>query len=529
MSRDISSSEGYMILIELLRSAGIFYRAVGDENIEIESISSDSRSAGEKSLFVCIRGRSYDGHSFVREAVARGAVAILAEDELPSLPSGVTAIYTPDSAAALARLWDAWYCHPARGMKLVAVTGTNGKTTTTFMLDAVFSSSMRKTGIIGTVFCRTPKRQLEVPKGMTTPNPDVLYRVLAQMREDGAEYVFIEASSHALVLGRLEPLTFEAAVFTNLTPEHLDFHGNIENYFLAKASLLGKCKTAFINLDDSFAHRYRAYARATGCGARLLWYSSSGKREADYRAENVRLCASNGIAYTLIAKNLLCEIRSPLSGRFNVDNTLAAASVALASGIGARDIASTLCAFGGAPGRLKKIKTASGFEASVYVDYAHTPDALENVLRTAREFTPKESKIILVFGCGGDRDRTKRPVMGGIASRMADISIITSDNSRSELPEDIIAEILEGFDRNAEHALIPSRRDAIRYALAVAGKGDTVLLCGKGHEKYEIGIAGEREFDEAAIVRDSLSAYAAAQGKERKKNESQVCKYDTDS
>ncbi len=520
MLKEFSTSEGDMILCELLRSAGLFYRACGDENIEIENISSDSRSAGEKSLFVCIRGRSFDGHSFVSEALARGAVAVLAEDELPSLPSGVTVIYTPDSTGALSRLFDAWYCHPARGMKLIAVTGTNGKTTTSFMLDAVFSSAMRKTGIIGTVFCRTPKRQLDVPRGMTTPEPDVLYRVLSKMRKDGAEYVFIEASSHSLVLGRLEPLTFEAAVFTNLTSEHLDFHGNIENYFLAKASLLGKCKKAFINLDDPFADRYRAYARATGCAAELFFYSPSGKNAADYRAEKIRLCGVNGIGFTLAAKNLRCEIHSPLSGRFNVDNTLAAASVALSCGIGARDISSALRAFGGAPGRLKRIKTAAGFEASVYVDYAHTPDALENVLKTVREFTPKGAKIILVFGCGGDRDRTKRPVMGKIASSMADLSVITSDNSRSELPEDIMAQILSGFDKNAEHALIPSRRDAIRYALSAAEKGDTVLLCGKGHEKYEIGIAGEREFDEAAIVRDSLSALAAAQGKEIKENES---------
>ncbi len=518
-----------MILSELLRSAGIFYRACGDENTEIVSLSSDSRSAGEKSLFVCIRGRSFDGHSFAGDALARGAVALLAEDELPNLPSGVTVIYTPDTASALARLYDAWYGHPARGMKLVAVTGTNGKTTTTFMLDSVFSSAMHKCGIIGTVFCRTPKRELAVPKGMTTPDPDVLYRVLAQMREDGAEYVFIEASSHALALGRLAPLTFEAAVFTNLTPEHLDFHGNIENYFLAKASLLDKCKKAFINLDDPHAERYRAYARATGSPAKLRVYSSLGKRDADFRAERVRLCGANGIAYTLAAKNVLCEIRSPIPGRFNVDNTLAASSVSLEAGVGARAICSALRSFGGAPGRLKRIRTSAGYAANVYVDYAHTPDALENVLSTAREFTPAESRVILVFGCGGDRDRSKRPMMGEIASRMADISVVTSDNSRSELPEDIIGEILAGFDKNAKHAVIPSRKDAIRYALETAAAGDTVLLCGKGHEKYEIGIAGERDFDEAAIVRESLSGHCSAKGKENKENESQICKYNTDS
>ncbi|MBQ4141775.1 MAG: UDP-N-acetylmuramoyl-L-alanyl-D-glutamate--2,6-diaminopimelate ligase [Clostridia bacterium] len=495
-----------MLLSKLLRSAGLFYRAEGDENISISSISSDSRSAEENSLFVCIRGRNHDGHSYAREAAAKGAVAILAEDGLKDLPSGVTVLYTPDTAAALARLWDAWYDHPGRDMKLIAVTGTNGKTTTCFMLDAVFTAAMCKCGIIGTVYCRTPKRLLEIESktGMTTPEPDALYRVLDQMREDGAEYVFIEATSQALALGRLAPLVFEAAIFTNLTTDHLDFHGNIENYFLAKASLLEKCKLALINLDDGYADRYRAYARAIGCGADLLFYSANGRREADFRAEGVRLCGANGIGYTLSAKNTMRDIRSPIPGRFNVDNTLAAASLAVKMGIGGRNISEALAGFGGAPGRLKRIRTPSGYSASVYVDYAHTPDALENILKTARQFTPRGSRILLVFGCGGDRDRSKRPIMGRIASEYADVSIITSDNSRSELPEDIIGEILAGFDVSCRHAVIPSRADAIRYAVENAESGDVVLLCGKGHEKYEIGIDGKRDFDESRIVGESV-------------------------
>ena len=246
-----------MLLKELLRSSGIFYRAAGNENIEISTISSDSRSAAKNSLFVCIRGRNHDGHLYAGIAAAKGAVAVLAEDEFGELPSGVTVIYTHDTAAALARLWDAWYDHPASKLNLIAVTGTNGKTTVSFLLDAIFTAAFHKCGIIGTVYCRTPKRLLQTEtSGLTTPDPETLYRVLADMRDDGAEYVFIEASSHALVLGRLAPLEFEAAVFTNLTPEHLDFHGNMENYFLAKASLLEKCKIAYINYDDSYAGRY---------------------------------------------------------------------------------------------------------------------------------------------------------------------------------------------------------------------------------------------------------------------------------
>ena len=297
-----------MLLSELLRSAGIYYRAEGDENIDISSITSDSRSAEENSLFVCIRGRNHDGHSFAKDAVLKGVCAILAEGELKDLPGRVTVIYTHDTAAALSRLWDAWYSHPARGLKLIAVTGTNGKTTTCFILDAIFSAAMYKCGIIGTVYSRTPKRLLDAPKeraGMTTPEPDVLYEQLSEMKADGAEYVFIEATSQALSLGRLAPLEFEAAIFTNLTSDHLDFHGNFENYFLAKASLLEKTKRALINLDDKYAERYRAYARAMGCGAKLEFYSSSGRKEADYHAENMKMSGANGISFTLVAKNIM--------------------------------------------------------------------------------------------------------------------------------------------------------------------------------------------------------------------------------
>lgn len=504
-----------MHLHDLLSSAGLYYRACGDENINIDSISSDSRSVGNNSLFVCIRGRNHDGHSYVSGAIAQGAVAILAEDELFDLPSRVTVIYTHDTRSALARLWDAYYGHPARDIKLIAVTGTNGKTTVSFMLDAIFSASLRKCGLIGTVYCRTPKRLLEIEKGdMTTPEPEILYRILSEMKRDGAEYVFIEASSHALALGRLDPLDFEAAIFTNLTPEHLDFHFDMENYFLAKASLLTKCKRAYINFDDSYASRYRAYACAMGCGAKLQFFSGAGKPEADFRADKTKLCGVNGVSYTYFSKKTVCEIRSPIPGRFTVDNTLVSAAVAFDFGIKTACVSEALFAFGGAPGRLKRVKVASGYAASVYIDYAHTPDALRNILTAAKNFLPKSSNLILVFGCGGDRDKLKRPEMGRIATEIADVTIITSDNSRSELPEDIIADILSGIDPQNEHAVIVSRAEAIKYAVRIAYDGDIIFLCGKGHEKYEIGIVGRRDFDESQIVERAVLEKLA--GKDKK-------------
>lgn len=507
-----------MLLHDLLRSAGLYYRVCGDENINIDSISSDSRSAGQNSLFVCIRGRIHDGHSHAKEAIAKGAIALIAEDELYDLPSRVTVIYTQDTRSALARLYDAYYGHPARDMKLIAVTGTNGKTTVSFMLEAVFSAALSKCGLIGTVYCRTPKRLLEIDKGdMTTPEPEVLYRVLSEMKRDGAEYVFIEASSHALAMGRLAPLNFAAAVFTNLTPEHLDFHSDMESYFLAKASLLEKCDRAYINLDDHYASRCRAYARAMGCNAKLLYYSGAGKQEADSRADKVKLCGVNGVSYTYLSKKTVCEIRSPIPGRFTVDNTLVAAAVAFDFGISAGCVSEAIAAFGGAPGRLKRVKVASGYAASVYVDYAHTPDALENILTAAKSFLPKSSRLILVFGCGGDRDKVKRPQMGKIATAIADVTIITSDNSRSELPEDIISDILSGIDAESEHAVIVSRAEAIKYAVRIARDGDVIFLCGKGHEKYEIGIRGRRDFDESRIVESAVLDELA--GKDEKKDE----------
>ena len=523
-----------MLLYELLRSADIFYRAQGDENVEITTISSDSRTASEGSLFVCIRGRTYNGHSFVKDAVARGVRAVLAEDELEELPCGVTVIYTSDTSTALSRLWDAWYNHPARDLKLIAVTGTNGKTTTTFMLDAVFSAAFYKCGVIGTVFCRTPKRVLESEPhdgrtGMTTPEPEVLYRVLEMMRRDGAEYVFIEITSHALALGRAEPLFFEAAIFTNLTAEHLDFHHTIENYFLAKASLLEKCRIAFINLDDSYAERYRAYARATGSGAKLLFYSAKGRKDADFRADNVKHLGCDGISYSLSARNTLREIRSRLPGDFTVENTLAAASTALEFGISGRLIHEALFGFAGAPGRFKRAKMPKGYGTAVYIDYAHTPDALEKLLKSARSLLPECGRLWTLFGCGGDRDRSKRPVMGRIASSISDVCIITSDNSRSELPEDIISEIIAGIEDPAKCRVIPSRAAAIEYAVECAAMGDIILLCGKGHEKYEVGLGGKRFFDEEVIAQNAALGRLFREmnlteeirdGKDREENES---------
>ena len=255
-----------------------------------------------------------------------------------------------------------------------------------------------------------------------------------------------------------------------------------------------------------------------GCGAELNFFSASGKKEADYRAERVRLGGKSGTSFTIVGKNHMAEIRTPLHGGYNVDNCLAAASLAYGEGIGGRSVSEALACFAGVPGRLSRIKTPSDYPAKIFVDYAHTPDAIEKVLVAARELVGENARLILVFGCGGDRDKGKRPIMGRIAARLADTVVITSDNSRKELPEDIIADILSGFDSMKAHAVIPSRADAIRYAVENADDGSVVLLCGKGHEKYELGIGGYRELDESRIVCDSINAVLARGERQKAKD-----------
>lgn len=518
----------------LLSAAGIEYRAVGPTDIEISEIVSDSRGVCKDCLFLCIRGIKNDSHRYIDEVCAAGAAAIVAEEESAHAPAGITIIYTKDTRAALARLWCARYELSAAGnsMRLVAVTGTNGKTTVSYMLRAIFGAAMHRCGIIGTVRCETPLRVLDTRgdarfspddsnANMTTPDPGQLYRMLAAMRDDGAEYVFMEATSHALALRKLEPLRFAAAVFTNLTPEHLDFHGTMENYFLAKARLLRQSETAIINADDPWGERFAEYAVKNKCPcAENIILCSAGhpvfrdRKYESFTAENIHDMGGEGISYTLCSPREIREIRCPTPGSFSVMNSLEAAACAVHFGISGSFVSDALASSSGTPGRLERVRLGLGFPAAVFIDYAHTPDALENLLRTARGFMDarnacrgcNEGRIILLFGCGGDRDRKKRPVMGRIASRLADFTFITSDNSRSEPPEEIIREIMEGFDPAAPHEVIVNRRKAIERAVRIAQQGDVILLAGKGHEQYEIDTAGRHDFCEADIVREAVRA-----------------------
>lgn len=488
------------------------------DELEITDIASDSRRVKKGSLFVCIKGTRMDGHDYIGDAIEKGASVILAEETadidkgLFSLECAPILLRTENTRSALAFLWDTWYDHPASDMKLIAVTGTNGKTSVTYMLREIFSASLYKTGLIGTVVCYSGENRLSIRSedekaNMTTPDPKELFEMLSVMRRDGATHVFIEATSHALALDKLAPLHFAAAVFTNLTPDHLDFHGTIEKYLEAKKKLFLMTDIAIINGDDPSGKAIAEFARDNGCkNVRIC--SESESLMGDYVATNVRGLGEDGIEYILSSVCSVFKIRSPIPGSFTVMNTLEAAATALLLGIDCRSVQDALRHMGGIDGRFERIKLCAGAEFSVFIDYAHTPDALKNLLLTARGFRKRGQRIVLLFGCGGDRDKSKRSVMGRIASTLADFVIITSDNSRSEDPRDIISDITVGFDFTRACAqIIENREEAIYYAIKNALRGDIILLAGKGHEEYEIDRRGKHPFSERRIAREAAERY----------------------
>lgn len=495
------------------------------DELEITDICSDSRRVKPGSLFVCLNGKKEDGHNYIANAICRGAICILAEsgavfDRSPfKSKNAPLLLFSKDTRMALSQLYDTWFAHPAKGMKLVAVTGTNGKTSVTHMLRAIFSAALYKTGIIGTVACYSGERLVSlVPENknsnMTTPDPKELFEMLSIMRDDGVDIVFIEASSHALALQKLCPLHFDLAVFTNLTPDHLDFHGTMENYLHAKEKLFSMTEIAVINGDDEYGEKIVKAAEQGGCRDIRVCSIDEAYR-GDYSALSVRYLGTEGVEYVLSSVCSVFKIRSPIPGKFTVMNTLQAAAAALLLGVDCRIIRDALMNMKGIEGRFQRIKLCAEANFSVFVDYAHTPDALENLLMTARSFRKAGQRIVLLFGCGGDRDKSKRSVMGRIASRLADFVIVTSDNSRSEEPAEIISDIIAGFDFSARASVITiiNREEAIEYAVENAFEGDIILLAGKGHEEYELDKNGKRPFSEKRIAVAAAEKFYGKHGK----------------
>lgn len=460
-----------------------------DCELEITGISYDSRTLTPGELFVALEGAETDGHRYLRDALQKGAAAVVCARgrEVPG-----PCIPVEDTRAALAELSARWFGEPAKDLTLVAVTGTNGKTSTTYLIKSMLEEALgARVGLIGTV--QTLVGEDELPAGRTTPESYEVQRLLRRMADAGCTHVVLEASSHALVQKRLHGLTFAAGVFTNLSQDHLDYHGTMENYRAAKERLFRQSRTAVLNLDDE-AGRY--YLPRLGCHA--VTYSES-RDAADLTAKNVRLFPQR-VEFEALSGGELSRVRLPIPGGFTIYNALAALGAGRALGIPLSDCTAALGKARGVKGRVEVVPTPAPY--TVLIDYAHTPDALENILLTARDLSA--GRLICLFGCGGDRDRAKRPLMGEAVGGLADVAVVTSDNPRSEDPDAIIADILPGLDRcGAEVYVEPDRRAAIRLALGLARAGDTVVLAGKGHETTQAVGGAVLRLDE----REEIASY----------------------
>jgi UDP-N-acetylmuramoyl-L-alanyl-D-glutamate--2,6-diaminopimelate ligase len=465
--------------------------------LEIRQVTCDSRKVQPRALFFALHGAKADGNTFIRDAVSRGAAAIASEDATPSaIPSSVVWIQVREARKALAVAAANFFGHPAQALQLVAVTGTNGKTTTTSLVDAIIKASGAKTGLFGTIAYHTPLGEYPAPN--TTPESVDLQGFLAEIRDAGGEFGVLEASSHSLAMDRLWGCHFAAAVFTNLTREHMDYHKNFEDYFAAKKRLFegtgaGAPEVAILNADDEYGKRL------TGLAKKTVTYGLES--EAEITTKKFQL-TFNGLAFTAQTPNGKVQVASPLVGRINVYNILAAIGAAQALGLSTETIEAGIRSLESVSGRFQRIDMGQPY--FVVVDYAHTDDALENLIRTARELNPK-GRIITLFGCGGGKDRTKRPVMGEVTGRLSDLTILSSDNPRTEDPLKIISDIIVGLQKtNGKYLIEPDREKAIGVAMDEARAGDIVLLAGKGHENYQILADRTLEFDDRDVARRSL-------------------------
>ena len=454
----------------------------GSLDIEIQAITADSRSAGEGKLFAAIRGTSIDGHKFILDVISRGAVAILAETAPPyDLPAGVTWLHVPDSRAAVAVLSSEFNSHPAADLKLAGVTGTNGKTTIAYLLHHIMKTEWHRAGLLGTILVDNGETQTVAKH--TTPGAIELNGILGTFRDNACRGAVMEVSSHGIHQKRVHHIPFNAAIFTNLSQDHLDYHGTIEKYMDTKASWFrdlaanpqGKKPVAVINTDDP---RGNDLAKTLDGKMPVIRYGFNVN--CDFRANNFQQ-VRDGMSFELAAKGKTYLVRSSLIGRFNAYNLLAAIAGAAACGIKPRQAIAALVDSPQVPGRMENVGNAGG--ATVFVDYAHTPDALENACRTLKELDPR--RLITVFGCGGDRDKGKRPLMAAAAARFSDGLVITSDNPRSEDPEAIIKDIEKGLPKKCSYLAIVDRAEAIETALSNSRSGDIILIAGKGHETYQ--------------------------------------------
>ena len=466
----------------------------GELDLDINNVEYDSRKVSENTLFICIKGFNSDGHKYIQSAIEKGAKAFLVQDDIKI--DGYTFIRVNDTRSSMAKVADNFYNHPSKKLGVIGVTGTNGKTSITTFLSEILKANNNKVGLIGTIKIFDGEKDVE--SNSTTPESVDLQSCFNTMVNNNCDYCAMEVSSHSLVLNRVDETDFKLGLFTNLTPDHLDFHKDLEDYRQAKEKLFYKTSVAnIINIDDEGGKKI--YENIKYLKTPVYTYGIDNK--ADFMAKDIHISAS-GVSYKLITPTYEEDVFIPVPGKFTVYNTLAVIAACYMLNIDKNIVLKALRDTNGVAGRFETVQNDK--DISVIVDYAHTPDALENILNTAKEFA--KGNIITVFGCGGDRDATKRPLMGKISQKLSDTCIVTSDNPRTEDPKLIIDDILDGLDKeNKNYKVIIDRKEAIEEAIKMAKKDDVVIIAGKGHENYQIIGQTKHHFDDKEIARDCLA------------------------
>ncbi|GAA0743774.1 UDP-N-acetylmuramoyl-L-alanyl-D-glutamate--2,6-diaminopimelate ligase [Clostridium oceanicum] len=481
-----------MKLCNLLK--GVEYSLLfGNEKISLNKIEYDSRKVNKGDAFVCVEGYSTDGHKYAKKAYESGAKLIVCEKDLENIDSykDCTILKVSNSRRALAKMGANFYENPGDKIKIIGITGTNGKTTTTFMLKSILEEVGYKVGLVGTIANYIGNKKIESHR--TTPESLELQKLFKDMVDAKVDYCVMEVSSHSLYLDRVYGIEFSEGIFTNLTQDHLDFHKTFENYYKSKLILFKNSKHSVINLDDSYGSKVSKDIKEN-----ILTYGI--EKECSLKAENINM-HSRGIDFEVEYKGRRESIALNIPGKYNISNALGCIGACILEGIYLKDIKKGLENMKSVPGRCEIVTKDYDLGYDVIVDYAHTPDGLENILNTAREFT--KGRLISVFGCGGDRDKTKRPIMGKIGSDLSDIAIITSDNPRTEDPSLIIEDVVEGIEKN-NHIVVENRREAIKKSMEIAKKGDVIVVAGKGHEDYQILKNETIHFDEREVIRDII-------------------------
>lgn len=463
----------------------------GNIHKEINKIAYDSRKVEKGDIFICIRGSKVDGHLYAKEAVEKGALTIICEEDLNIDNSNITILKVENSRQALAIVASNYYDNPSKKLKIIGITGTNGKTTTAFIIKGILERAGYKVGLIGTIANYMDNEVIEATN--TTPESLELQQLFFYMVEKGIEYCVMEVSSHSLALDRVYGVEFTIGIFTNLTRDHLDFHKTFENYYRAKLKLFQRSCISIINIDDTYGIRI-----INDIGERKV-KTYSIKNPSNFQGFNIKVASKSSSFRVNLDKEEEFDISLP--GEYNIYNALGGILAAISLGVQVNFIKEALKNVV-VSGRCERIATEYNLPYDIVIDYAHTPDGLENILTSAREFT--KGKLIAVFGCGGDRDVKKRPEMGKIGTELSDIAIITSDNPRSEKPFTIISDILRGV-KKCNYMVIEERKEAIKRALELAKEGDVIVIAGKGHETYQITNKGKIHFDEREIVKEILN------------------------